>query len=301
VVPAFIAIAIIGFVVGHHGARKARAEKTHTASVASVLLDYPSTWQPGGATPQIPGLPIGNPLGLARAGHAAQAGLVAGQLPGGEPSPIPRALITLLKQLPTTEVVDLLGNQAYRYPRLQVPGFAPEVTLYTIPNPGGEATALACYASAGYAADLRTCEHIVATLTLVGQSQSYDLTPNTTYATQLTASITALDQQRLVLRREMSVEVPSLALERTAIRLSAVFAHAAESLAPLEPSPAAGRAQGALASALMQARAAYAAFATAVKEGGPAGMNTARQRVYEAETKVDQALEDFALLGYKQA
>lgn len=300
-VPAFIAIAIIGFVLGHHGAHKAPVETTLTASVASVLLDYPSAWQQGGATPQIPGLPIGHPLLLAPSGHSAQAGLLGGQLPGGEPSPLPHSFLTLLKALPAAEVVDLLGNQAYRYPQLHVPGFTPELTLYTIPHPGGEATALACYASAGFTAAMHTCEHIVATLTLVGQSQSYDLTPNATYASQLTAAITALDQQRLVLRRAMSVQVPSITLERTAARLASVFARATESLSPLEPSLAAGRTQAALAAALVQARNAYTAFATAVKEGGPPGLTAARQRVYEAETKIDEALEDFSLLGYKQA
>jgi hypothetical protein len=301
VVPVFVAVAIIGFLAGHRGAHTVPSEKLLTAFVASVALEHPSAWQSVAAAPQIRGLSIAHALVLAPAGNPTHAGLIAGQLPGGEPSPLPRPFIAQMRQLPDTVVVDLVGTQAYRYARLNVPGFDRELTLYTIPNPGGEATALACYASAGFAADMRTCEHIVATLALVGRSQGYDLTQNAAYARQLTASIAALDQQRLVLRREMSQQASSLTLQRTAAHLASVFAHAAESISTLEPSLAAGRAQSALAASLVQARDAYTTFAAAVNEGGPAGLAAARQRVYEAEASVDSALEDFALLGYKQA
>jgi hypothetical protein len=298
IVPLLVVAAIIGFVAGHRGARRAPAEKVLTASVANVLLNYPSAWQPVTAPPAIPALTISHQLALAPAGKAAQAGLLAGGLPGGEPSPLPRPFIALFRSLPHAEVVNLLGNQAYRYARLTVPGFAPEITLYTIPNPGGEATALACYATAALAAELHTCEHIVSTLTLVGQSQAYDLSPNPAYASQLSTSLAALDRQRVALRREMSHEEPSLTLERTAARLAGVFAHAAESLSALEPSLAVGRAQAALAAALVQARDAYKTLATAVREGGTAGVTAARSQVYQAEAAINVALEGFALLGY---
>jgi hypothetical protein len=272
-----------------------------TASVASVLLDYPSSWQQAASPPAIPALPITHELALAPAGNSAHVGLLAGGLPGGEPSPLPAPFVALFRTLPHAEIVNLLGNQAYRYARLSIPGFTHELTLYAIPNPGGEASGLACYSSPGFSADMRTCEHIVATLTLVGQSQSYDLTPNPAYARGLSASVTALDQQRVALRREMSQVAPSLALQRSATRLAGVFAHAAESLSRLEPSLAVGRAQAALAASLAQARDAYTAFAAAVAEGGPAGVTAARQRVYQAEAGINTALEGFALLGYTQA
>jgi len=297
-VPVFLTVAAIGYLVGHRGSHSPPTEKLLTASVASVLLTYPSGWQTVTSPPQIPGLSITHQLVLAPAGNATHAGLLAGALPA-EASPLPRAFIAQLRALPATEVVNLLGSQAYRYPRLNVPGFERQLTLYAIPSPSGEATALACYASGGFAADMQTCEHIVATVTLVGQSQSYDLNPNPGYAHQLTASIGALDQQRLTLRREMSLQAPSLTLNREALRLASVFAHTAGSLSTLEPSLAASRAQSALVASLVQARDAYDAFAAAVSEGGPSGPAAASQRVNQAEASVDNALEDFALLGYK--
>ncbi len=299
VVALLVAVAIVGYLVGHTRSQPAPKEKMLTASAASVLLQYPSAWQQASAAPEIRGLSISMPLVLAPGGDPAHAGLEAGQLVGSEPSTLPRSFTALLRQLPDTQVVSLIGNQAYRYPQLAIPGFERELTLYTIPNPGREPTAVACYASAGFSADMRTCEHIVATLTLVGQSQSYDLTPNPTYAAQLTASIAALEKQRLTLRREISLQPPSVTLQQTATRLASVFAHAAESLSGLEPPLAVGRAQTALATSLVHARNAYTEFATAVAQGGSAGVSVARQRVYEAETSVDSALEAFSLLGYK--
>jgi hypothetical protein len=297
-VPVFLAVAIIGYLVGHRSSHSPAAERLLTASGANVLLTYPSGWRTVTSPPQIPGLSMAHQLALAPAGNATQAGLLAGALPA-QASPLPRTFIAQLRQLPATEVVNLLGNQAYRYPRVNVPGFERQLTLYAIPNPSGEATVLACYASGGFAADIQACEHIVATLTLVGQSESYDLTPNPGYAHQLTVSIGALDQQRLALRGEMSLLPPSLTLERQALRLASAFAHTAASLSTLEPSLAASRAQAALVVSLVQARDAYRAFAAAVSEGGATGLAAASRRVNRAETAVDNALEEFALLGYK--
>jgi hypothetical protein len=299
-VPIFVVVAIIGYLAGHGRSHRASAERMLTASAASVLLEYPSRWQPASAAPAIPGLSISHSIVLAPGGDPMHAGLVAGQLLGGEPSALPLPFTALLRKLPDTEVVDLLGNQAYRYARLSVPGFAPELTLYTIPSPGGNATALACYAASGFAAEMRTCEQIVSTLTLVGQSQSYDLTPSASYARQLTASIGRLDQQRLALRAEMGTHATFGTIQRAASRLASLFAAAAESLSALEPSLAAGRAQATLAASLLAARDAYTAFANAAGIGGPTALAAARKQVEQAETAVDSALEGFALLGYKQ-
>jgi len=271
-VPVFVVIAIVGYLVGHGRSHSASAERMLTASAANVLLEYPSRWQPASATPAIPGLSISRSIALAPGGDPKHAGLVAGRLLGGEPSALPRPFTALLRKLPDTEVVDLLGNQAYRYAHLSVPGFEPELTLYTIPSPGGDATALACYAASGYGGEMRTCERIVATLTLVGQSQSYDLTPNATYAHQLSASIGRLDQQRLALRADMGTRATFSTIQRAASRLASLFASAAESLSALEPPLAAGRAQATLAASLLAARDAYTAFADAAGIGGPTAL-----------------------------
>ena len=52
---------------------------------------------------------------------------------------------------------------------------------------------------------------------------------------------------------------------------------------------------------IQQAGAAYTTFATAAGEENVTGLNTARKQIDEAETGVQRALEEFALLGYQQA
>lgn len=273
-----------------------------TASVAGVQLDYPSSWQTAASVPEIPGLAMAHAAVLAPHGDAGQAGLITGQLPAGEPSPLPGTFVARMRQLPETTVVSLLEVRAYRYAKLSIRGFDRDLTLYAIPNPGGaDSTALACYASAQLAADMRTCQQIVATLTLVGQSQSYDLTPEPTYARRLSASIAALDGQRVALRREMSAQATPPTVQRLAARLAAQFDIAATSLAALEPSAATGQAQIVLSSSILRARDAYSALAAAAGAASLPRMTVARQHVYEAETSVDNALESFSLLGYEQA
>ena len=298
---AVIGIAIIGYVVGHGRSQGAPAEKVLSASAGNVLLTYPATWRAATAAPEIKGLAIAHPLVLAPGGDAAQAGLVAGALGGGEAAPLPRPLIALMRALPETAVVDLLGSQAYRYAHVKLTGFERDLTLYAIPNPGGEETVLACYAAASVTADLRTCEHIVASLTLLGQSQTYDLTPNPSYARELSAAVAALDQQRASLRREMAAKATTATARAAATRLSAAYASAATSVSKLEPPSAAAAAQTTLTSSILRASTAYKVFATAVAEESTTGLIVARKQIDEAETGVQGALEVFALLGYQQA
>jgi hypothetical protein len=206
-----------------------------------------------------------------------------------------------MQQLPQTSVVSLLEVRAYRYSGLSIRGFDRNLTVFAIPNPGNaDSNALACYASAALAAAMQTCQQIVSTLTLVGQSQSYDLTPEPTYARQLSASIALLDGQRVALRREMSAHVTTAVLQRLATRLAAAFGTAATSLGALESSAATARAQIVLSSSILRARDAYTALASAAGAASGPGMTAARARVYEAESGVGSALESFALLGYAQ-
>jgi hypothetical protein len=136
--PVLAAVAILGYVAGHDRSRAASGEKSRTISAASVLLAYPSDWQPAAAAPGIPGLSIAHPVVLSPGGDAAHAGLLVGQLAGGEQSPLPMGFMARMRRLPDTEVVDLPETQAYRYARLSIPGFDRILSLYAIPNPGGQ-------------------------------------------------------------------------------------------------------------------------------------------------------------------
>ena len=57
-----------------------------------------------------------------------------------------------------------------------------------IPNPGGDPTALACYAPSPTSPYMRACEGIVSGVTVVGQSQNFQLTPEAGYAAKIGAA-----------------------------------------------------------------------------------------------------------------
>jgi hypothetical protein len=301
VVLLLVVVALIGYLVGFHRAPAtpvaAFGGKTRIASGTGVLLEYPSTWQPAAHAPVIPGLTIAHPLLLAPGGESARAGLLSGQLPAGEPSPLPRQFLALVRGIPHTEVSDLLEVQAYSYSQMSISGYDRTLDIYVIPRPGGNPAALVCYASKGYSAYMQQCEQILARLTLVGQSPS-ELKPDAGYARRLGGLIGVLDGKRLTLRGEMHrVSTPAEAA-RLATALAGRFATAAASLAALEPPLAAGPAQAALAGAMLHARDTYRTLAAAGTAESVASYDAARGQVDAAEAGVDAALESFALLGY---
>jgi len=293
-----VAAAIFGYLAGHRHVAAASGETTRTASGASIVLEYPSSWRQVAATVPIPGMSIARPLLLAPGGDSVHAGLLSGQLAGGGPSPLPARFLALMRGIPHVEVVDLLDGQAYRYSGLSLPGYDRILDLYVIPNAEESSTVLACYASKAFAAYLPQCEQTVAKLTLIGQSSTYELTPDTTYAHRLGALIEGLNSERLTLRREMHLDAAPAAVRNLATTLADRFAAVATSLAVLESPLAAGPAQAALAGSILRARDAYAALAAAATQN-PSRAATARGQVYEAEASIDAALESFALLGYR--
>jgi hypothetical protein len=294
-----VAAAIGGYIAGHTHARTS-TEGSRSAAIAGVLLDYPANWTAPSRAPEIQGLAISHPLVLAPGGDGTRAALIAGELPGGGPTPLPQPFVALLRAVPQTEVVELLGNQAFRYGHVQLSGYPGQLTVYALPDPGGEVTVLACSAGADQGDLLGTCERIVSTITLVKQSQGYDLRPSAAYARGLADVLRTLGERRSASRAQMTPGASPAALQRSATALAGDFADAAAAVGSLEPSLIAARAQQTLISALQQAQRAYLAFAAAVP-GGNAALTPARASVYEGERGVDEALQNFALLGYRPA
>jgi len=278
-VPILLAVAIFGYLAGHRHVPAASGETTRIASRANILLEYPSSWQQVAAVVPIPGMSIAHPLLLAPGGDSAHAGLLSGQLAGGEPSPLPARFLALMREIPHVEVVDLLDGQGYRYSRLSLPGYGRILDLYVIPNAGESPTVLACYASQAFSAYVPRCEQIVAKLTLTGQSSTYDLTPDTTYAHQLGALIEGLNRERLTLRRSMHLDATPAAVGSLATTLADRFAAVSTSLAVLEPPQVAGPAQAALAGSVLRARDAYRSLAAAALAQSPSRAATARGQV----------------------
>jgi hypothetical protein len=298
--PFLAAIAVAGYLAGHHHASTASAgtagSGTRIAYGANVLLEYPPGWRTAaGAAPAIPGLSIAHPMLLAPAGDGTRSGLLSGQIPAE--SPLPAALLATLSGAPHTEVVDLLDAQAYRYSQLSPRGYHGALELYVIPTVTSSQTVLACYAASALSSPMRQCEQIVAGLTLTGGSPT-DLTPEAGYAAHLAQLVGALDAQRLALRREMSQRTTSRNLARLAATLANDFGNAASSLAALEPPRTAGTTHMSLTRSILGARRAYDALAGAALAGRPARYAAAQTRVANAEASVDAALESFTLLGY---
>jgi hypothetical protein len=300
VIPLLAVVAIAGYLIGSH---RASASSTRSSSTtitrsrqvvpgSSVLLEYPLGWRSITAIQTIPGLALAHSLLIAPGGDAAHAGLLAGELPAGAPSPLPASFLALVHGIPITEVLDLAKLQAYKYSGIS--GYDRTLDIYVILTAALSPTALVCYAANGYANYLQQCGQIVAKASLIGGQSAAELSPDAAYAAQLSALITALDGERVKLRREMHLQ--AAAVVTLAARLARRFAGAAASLAAIEPPSPASAAQAALASALTAARGAYEALAAAGTSR--AADAQAQQRIQKAEAAVDSALENFALLGY---
>lgn len=299
VVPVLLVVAIVAFLIGNHGSStpstvapsSTPSQPTRTASGSSVILEYPAGWRVTSRAPAMPGLSVSNALLLAPAGNATQAGLLSGQLPAGEPSPLPPAFLALLHTLPRAEVVSLENVQAYRYSGIS--GYQRTLDLYVIPTVGGTSTALICYAADSDTSYLQQCAQIAQTVALASQTPD-TLTPDPGYAGQLRGLIAALESERTRLRAQMPKQ--PLEIGVLATTLAARFDSTATAVAALEPPLPASAAQAALASALLRARAAYTAVATAFDQ--KVSLEGAEAEVDQAETGVDKALENFTLLGY---
>lgn len=293
-----VVAALVGYIVGHGHAASAPSEKSRSLLAGSVLVEAPVEWRLA-APPTIPGLVISKPVVVAPGSDPAEAGLLSGELPAGEPSPLPSSFVSHLSGMPETAIVNLVQAQAFRYSHLHVTGFSKMLTVFAIPNPGGRPAVTACYAATNDSRDMQVCERIVATLTVVNLTHSYDLTPEPGYARQLSRPITSLDRERVTLRREMYQHNVPTVVQGLAERLATAFANAAISISLLEPPLVAHRAQQVLDGAVLNARGAYYGLVGAVASRSPSRYNAARTRVDEAEASVDSALENLILLGYQ--
>jgi hypothetical protein len=298
VVPLLILVAVLGYLAGHTRSKSASSVTARTARSVDVVFQYPLGWAPAAAGPQIAGLTLAHATRVAPRGQVANAGLLVGSLPIGEPGPLPAGFVAQLPRLPQTALVDLVEVQAYRYTQLAPRGFAPTLALFVIPSAEGAWTALACYAPSLSSPYMHECEQTVAAVTVAGQSQTYQLTPEPRYAAEISAAITTLDRVRVSLKRELHPQITAARAEQLARGLAAGFSDAAGALGRLVPGVPVEQAQQALATAIRQARAGYDALAAAAAELSVPAYEAAQGRVSTAEASVDRALENFALLGY---
>ncbi|MFI4990752.1 MAG: hypothetical protein ACHQHO_07555 [Solirubrobacterales bacterium] len=297
VVPVLIAVAIVGYVVGHSSGKSSSAED-RAANGSGVALGYPRGWRMARIAPGIPQLPVADVVVIAPRGKAEHAGLMLGMLPAGELAPLPKRFVATLARLPVPEVVNLVETQAYRYPRLTVPGYGRTLTLFVIPNPGRRPMLLACYASPGRSSQMRACEQSVATVTTAGAPQALQLTPEPVYASAISNAISPLDRLRASLKRELQPDVTVASARRLATELADGFAAATQALDRLYPPPPVEPAHAAVIDAVGRAHDGYLALARAIGERDPSRYVAAQKEIARAEADVDAALGSYVLLGY---
>jgi hypothetical protein len=295
-----VVVVVLGYAAGHRS-RSTRAAggvaKGQILSIGSALVEYPAGWKPSSAVPQMPALALAHRVLLTPAHGSGQDGLLVGQLPAGEPAPLPHRFTAALAKTPSGEVISLTGLQAYRYGTLAVPGQGALSALYVVPNGAGGPIALGCIVPPGVAGLLRQCEQIIEGVSLVGQAQ-YDLTPDSAYAARLGVLLSGLERSRVALRSAMGKGATAITIGSLAASLAARFAAAAAAIAALEPPLAAARAQSVLASSMRAAQSAYSALAAGAQGGVGPVYEAALAQIARAEAAVDVALSDFALLGY---
>jgi hypothetical protein len=302
VVPVLVAVAILGYIAGHSGSSGSSSEgHGRTAKTLDALIEYPPGWGSASDAPGVPGLVLARSQALAPRADASTAGLLVGSLPANEAGPLPASFLERVRRQPRVAIVELAEAQAYRYTQLSVRGYRRALTVFVVPNTAGAATALACYAATPDALYMRACERAVASVTIAGQSHTYPLTAEATYANAISAAIARLDHSRAALRGELLPHVSKATAERLALRLSSAYGAARTAVASLEPIATSARAQAALSAALAQARSGYTALASAAARADAPGYAAAQARIAIAENAVDRALENFVLLGYSPA
>ncbi|HXD54928.1 MAG TPA: hypothetical protein VN618_09270 [Solirubrobacteraceae bacterium] len=300
-VVALVLVAAVGYLAGSRrsGGSSAVADPpsvSRSLDNAGLLIEYPADWRQAASPPSVPGLALIAPVAIGPA-KAADGGLLTGELPAGEPGPLPAAFLARLPRLPHAEVVNLVSTQAYRYGELRVRGYGDSLDLYVLPAAAGGDRVIACFGRTRLVRAAQECERIAGEVAVTGQPTS-TLTPEPTYARALSEVLSTLAWARRRTRSQMSSESSPSALAAAASGLAGRMSSAAASLAALQAPQPASAAGSALASALRRAGRTYSALAAAAGAEELAAYRSARAAVAPAEAAVDRALADLVLLGY---
>jgi hypothetical protein len=297
---ALILVAVAGYLAGNHRVSTSAVATppgaTRSLSSSGLLLEYPISWQRAAKATTIPGLALTRPVMLTPQGSSG-TGLLTGQLPPGQAGPLPASFVARLHRLPHVEVVDLVSTQAYRYSAIQLPGLGSGLDLYVIPQAGGAASVMACVARERLTPVSEECERIVSGVALTG-APTTTLTPEPVYAKALAAVITSVQAERSGARKQMGTSSSVAEVGNAAAGLASRLSAAAGSLAALQAPQLVAPAAATLADALRRSAQAYSALAAAARSEVLSEYEAARSAVSGAESRVDAALANFALLGY---
>ena len=222
-------------------------------------------------------------------GRAAEAGAYL----------LPAALRSGLAAPPSLDDTVRLGRlEAFRHRGLELEGFDPLLTLYSVPTSAGVVTA-ACFAPKDLAdAFLPECERVASTMRLVG-ARALPVSPDAEYGEQVTAVVGRLNALRASRRGRFAGAQTPVGQADAAAGVANAYGAAAASLAASPPERRPERqANAAIVAALREAERAYVALARAARGNDRAGFNSARAAVRRAEGRVERSLRGLAAFGY---
>jgi hypothetical protein len=299
VVGLLVLLGLLGYLIGQRHTGPAPVTLSRSITDAGVLLEYPGNWESSRLPPAYETLgALRQKLVLAPRGQSTKAGLLVGLLAETTRGPLPPSLVARAGGDPHAEVVFMVaGVQAYRYSHLVLKDSALHLVAYSIPTVTAHTVIALCYTTAAAAKIEGECEQIVEALTPI-QAEPKEVAPYGRPAGLLEAALRTLVAERNAIRLQMRAAGAGSRLASLARRMADVFAAARHTLSPLplllSHSSEAGLV---LIGSLSAVQKAYIDLAGAASDQS-ASYVSARNKVYVAEARLQNALNGLTLLGY---
>jgi serine/threonine-protein kinase len=296
-----LVLAGVGFFVGRGNAPENRrtitAPANRTIQSGGITISAPVAWARQAKATALPGLSLTNTLALAPKGSSG--GFLAGNVARAWPTFLPSSFRRTVgeRAVRRHEIVQLGRLSAFRYARLSPRGFDGVVTVYTVPQPKGATTIVACYGRAS-APELSKCDAIAASLQLAN-AEPYPLEPSTQYAAVLNSAFRPLDTAR---KRALSA-LRSATTQRqqaaAADTVKAAYGRAVRRLRGAKPTAYVRPAHARILGALQRTQNSYARLAGAARSGDRGRYDGARRLIRTNEATLDREVARLKELGYR--
>jgi hypothetical protein len=262
------------------------------ASAGIVRVAYPSEWHPEATGTAIPGLE--DQLRL-QYGRPTDTALVIGVGVTGDPSLLPRSLLSARAGLPPAETVQLGGLQFYRYLNVLPSAGGGVESVYALRTTNGNMIGI-CTGHGPGTRVTSVCESILRTVRL---SAAIPLIPGPDgqYARALDAVIGNLNVVRRQAGALLASRRPRLQIEAMEA-LAQAHAAAAQRLATINANQV-GAADNELIDALRTTGDSYRALASAAGRNDTRGYHQAEVTLARAMKSVNSAFAALRRLGYR--
>jgi hypothetical protein len=285
-----VALAVIGFLVGHSGSGDEPSADTQRVAAGPLVVGPPSSWRLAGTAFALPGLRLEDKTALAPGGSAANGVFAVGMTNTKGATLLPPALLKRLdKAPPRNDPVGLGDVDAYRYADLQVRGFDRRLTMYVAPTTEGVATLVCAAPEAAAAGFMPDCESAATTLELAS-GDAYPLGTDPDYSDKLNATIKKLNAARTRNTSALRKANKAAGQAAAAQKLAAAYRSAARTLAGTDVNPELAVKNARVVRALGEVAAAYQQLAAAARKLNEGGYRAATKRVRSAEGDLRRAL-----------